>query len=102
MLDKIHNHMKGSAMNKSTKLVAAGVLAAAFTMAGCTDASWGKLTAYGDNANVQCYSGGTLIFDSVSTGKVISEANSDGYYFKDKKTGKMMEVSGDCIITYDP
>ena len=35
-------------------------------------------------------------------GKVQSEANSDGYFFKDKASEKLMKVSGDCVITYDP
>jgi len=66
----------------------------------CSDATIGKLTSYGSNASVKCYSGGTLIYDGVSTGKVKSEAQSDGYFFRDKESNLMKEVSGDCIITY--
>lgn len=69
---------------------------------GCTDAGWGKVTALGNAATIKCYSGGQLIFEGKSTGKVSSEQNSDGYYFKDAKTNRVMEVSGDCIIVYDP
>jgi len=76
------------------------IMLAAMT-SGCTDAGWGKLTALGNAADVECYSGGKLIYKGRSTGKVQSEANSDGYYFKDKKDGKVKEVSGNCIITYD-
>lgn len=70
-------------------------------MTGCTDAGIGKITSVGDSAHVSCYSGGKLIYDGYSTGKVESDFSSDGYYFKDRETGKMLEVSGDCIIIYD-
>ena len=69
---------------------------------GCTDARWGKFTALGNPASVLCYSGGKLIYSGKSTGKVVSEASSDGYFFRDAKSGKVMEVSGNCVITYDP
>lgn len=59
------------------------------SLVGCTDAGWGKLTALGDKAHIECYSGGKLIFDGMSTGKVSSEASSDGYYFVDNKTSNM-------------
>lgn len=71
-------------------------------LAGCTEAQRGKLYSLGDQARVTCYSGGTMIYDGVSTGKVSSEDSSDGYYFRDSETGKMKEVSGDCNITYNP
>lgn len=35
----------------------------------------------------------------ISSGKVSSESNSDGYYFSDKKTGKLIEVTGRLVIT---
>ena len=81
--------------------VSSGVitLAAVGPMA-CTDAGWGKLEALGDPAHVECWSGGQLIYRGRSTGKVSSEANSDGYYFRDAKTRQPMEVSGNCVITY--
>lgn len=69
-------------------------------ISGCTDATFDKVTNFGVGANVKCYSGNTLIFDGNSTGKVISEANSDGYAFRDVADGKLKEVSGNCIITY--
>lgn len=77
------------------------LLVVILTMACCTDATWGKLKAFGNSASVECYSGGKLIFKGKSTGKVRSEDNSDGYYFIDSKDGKVKEVSGECIITYD-
>ena len=35
----------------------------------------------------------------ISTGKVSSEEHSDGYYFMEKGTGKLIEVTGHLIIT---
>jgi len=70
------------------------VMCAVFAMGlmGCTDAFVAKV-------RVTCYSGGKLIFDSCSTGKVASEANSDGYYFNENTSGKLIEVSGNCVIS---
>lgn len=69
-------------------------------LTGCTDAGWGKFQALGGSANVKCYSGTKLIYEGSSTGKVVSEARSDGYNFVDKKSKRLMEVSGNCVITY--
>ena len=80
-------------------LILVGLLALSTTA--CTDAKMAKLTALGNTATIECYSGEKLIFSSKSTGKVSSEASSDGYFFKDSHDGKLKEVSGNCIITYD-
>ena len=68
----------------------------------CTDAQMAKLGGLGNEASVKCWSGTKVIYEGTSTGKVQSEADSDGYFFKDKATGKLMEVSGNCVITYEP
>jgi hypothetical protein len=39
-----------------------------------------------------------MIYEGRSTGKIKSEAQSDGYYFIEKGSGKLMEVSGNCVI----
>lgn len=70
------------------------------TATGCTDAGWSRLTALGDSASIKCYSGGVLIFEGRSTGKVKSEQSSDGYFFKDAADGLLKEVSGNCVIGY--
>ena len=76
------------------------VIGALFALAGCTDATIAQLGAYGDAADIKCYSGTALIYDGRSTGKVESVQNSDGYLFKDAATRKLTEVSGNCVITY--
>jgi len=66
---------------------------------GCTDAKQSKLTGYGKNYKVECISGGVVVRTYTSSGKVSSEEGSDGYYFNDAATNKLVEISGDIIIT---
>lgn len=77
------------------------IIVFAIALAGCTDARWAKVGGYGDPARVTCYSGGVRVFDDFSTGKVSSEGDSDGYYFKSASTGKLIEMSGDCRLIYN-
>lgn len=51
-------------------------------------------------ATIDCYSGGKQILKAETVGKPVSEQNSDGYLFKNKATGKLVEISADCIIIY--
>lgn len=64
----------------------------------CTDARMSKLMSYGDSRSIECYSGGKMIYKGRSTGKITSEAQSDGYFFREQGTGKLLEVSGNCVI----
>lgn len=82
------------------------VVAIAFTLivllSGCSDAARSKLSnrLTGEEASVKCYSGDLLIYDGVSTGKISTEQSSDGYYFREKSSGDLVEVSGNCVIRY--
>ena len=67
----------------------------------CTDAQRGKILSLGGSASIKCYSGGVVIYEGRSTGKVSSESQSDGYYFVDKTDGKAREINADCVIVYD-
>lgn len=49
-------------------------------MYGCTDAEFSKFTTLGSRAEIICRSGGKITFHGISTGKVLNEKNSDGYY----------------------
>jgi len=64
----------------------------------CTDTFMAGVSAYGDPATIECYSGNKLIYKGESTGKVSSPAQSDGYRFMEKATGRLVEVSGNCVI----
>jgi hypothetical protein len=63
----------------------------------CTDATMSKFGGYGDTFTVKVLGPDTIIIYH-STGKVISEEGSDGYYFTNRETGKLVEVSGNIII----
>lgn len=78
------------------------LIALAFTMSACTDAGCSRVAALGDAATIEMINcDGTVTKKFRSTGKVSSSQQSDGYYFRDKATGKLTEVSGNVVITYD-
>ena len=71
-----------------------------FILGGCTDASRAKTFGLGDKFTVEMINcDGSVTHSFTSTGKVRSETDSDGYYFKDAETGKLVEVTGRLIIT---
>lgn len=52
----------------------------------------------GSDAHITCYSGGIVIYNGISAGKVITEKSTDGWYFKNKRTGKLIRVFCSCHI----
>lgn len=64
--------------------------------AGCTNTEMSQLSAYGSNFNVKLWSGGQCVREWQSNGKVLTEGHSDGWFFTDAKTGKLVRVSG-CV-----
>lgn len=68
-------------------------------LSGCTDAARSQFAAYGSEHRVELYSGGQLVREWTSTGKVVTEVDSDGYYFTDKETKQLVRVSGNLVIT---
>lgn len=81
---------------KQVLAVAVAVVALSM-MTSCTDATMSKVGGYGDTFTVKVLGPDTVITYH-STGKVISEEHSDGYYFTNAATGKLVEVSGNIII----
>ncbi len=73
------------------------VLLMAVGFSGCTDAARSQYAALGSKFTVTLYSDGVAVRTWVSTGKVMTEAESDGWYFTDEKTGKLVRVSG-CVV----
>ena len=67
-------------------------------LAGCTDANRSSLMSYGAEARVVCYSGGVVVFDDVSSGKV-QKLDGDGIAFQSKTTNKHVRAFADCIAT---
>lgn len=65
---------------------------------GCTDASMAHFSQIGDEATVQCFSGGQVIYSGTSTGKIESNQSEDGLYFKEKESGKFVRLYADCVV----
>lgn len=83
------------------KLILTLVLASTCLAAtACSDASRAHWSALGDVARVTCFSGGKIIADDFSTGKVMNADGSDGYEFKSATTQRLSQFSGDCVVDY--
>jgi hypothetical protein len=78
------------------KVLLLSVLCALFS--GCTDTYLASLDALGKSGKIICYSGGIPFYSGESTGKISTVSHSDGWEFKDSKTGIFVRVSGDCLI----
>jgi hypothetical protein len=70
----------------------------ALTALGCSDGEMAKLSAIGKAGEITCFSGGEIIYHGISTGKIGTESESDGWYFQEQGSGKLIRVSGTCII----
>jgi hypothetical protein len=68
------------------------------TLLACSDTERASFSAIGEPGHITCYSGGQVIFDGQSTGKIETENQSDGWKFMDAKTNRLVRVSGDCVI----
>jgi hypothetical protein len=80
-------------MKKTITFLALTIIA----VSSCTDASRSKIGGYGYTYKVTVIGGDTtMVFHS--TGKVLSEDKSDGYYFTNEANGKLVEVSGNVVI----
>lgn len=75
------------------------LVASTLILSGCSNATQSAINAWRKPHIVEMYSGGSLVGYWETTGKVLNEKNSDGYFFQDAKTGKMVTVSGDIVIT---
>jgi len=80
-----------------TLLLAASI--ATITLTGCSNANMGAVSAWGQDHIVKQYCGDKQIGEWETTGKVENEAQSDGYYFTDKATGKLVAISPCIQIT---
>jgi len=87
-------------MKKSVLKTGLVALFISLFMGSCTDAVKAKFGGLGDEFKVEMINcDGTVTREWISTGKVESEQSSDGYYFMDKSSGKLIEVTGRLVIT---
>jgi hypothetical protein len=85
-------------MNIKTILLAILLTLMLYFCAGCTGASIAKWESLGSKHKITLYSGGIAVRTWHSTGYIQNEEHSDGYYFKDDSSGKLIRVSGDLVI----
>ena len=69
----------------------------------CTDAEKAKREGLGSEFRIEMLNcDGTVARSWISTGKVQSGLSTEGYYFIDKATGLLVEVTGSIIISQIP
>ena len=83
---------------KKLAIYVVGIIVTALCSTACTDALFGKITRFNNEADIQCFSGSaTPVFTDRSTGQV--EAGKSGViYYKSKNTGKFVQLYMDCVI----
>jgi len=67
-------------------------------LSACTSARVAKFQSLGSKHKIILYSGGVVVGTWHSSGYIQNEEKSDGYYFKDDSTGKLISVSGTVVI----
>lgn len=65
---------------------------------GCTDTDKAAFDSLNRKHIVKLYSGGVLIGEWISSGKVFPEDGGAGYKFADSKTGLIVRVQGDVFV----
>jgi hypothetical protein len=69
------------------------------TMTACRSSQMAQWGALGVDQQVTLYSGtGSVIRQWTSDGKVSTESGSDGWFFRDRATGKLVRVTGTVVI----
>ena len=74
------------------------VIVALLGLLGCSRAQRTAITAIGCKHRITLYSGTLAVRTWVSSGTIENEDKSDGYYFQDDNTGKLIRVSGSVVI----
>ena len=70
-----------------------------FFIGSCTDSSRAQKFGYGNKYKIEVISAGQIIRTYTSADKVEVDSKARVYYFMDSATGKLIQVSGDVIIT---
>ena len=79
-------------------ILSAIILLLIFSLAGCTSAQVAKFQSLGSKHKITLYSGGVAVRVWHSSGYINNEEHSDGYYFQDDETHKLVSVSGQIVI----
>ena len=78
--------------------VAAILIIGSLINGGLKSSKLGQIRSLGHHFEIACYSGGQLVYQGDSEGQPSNENSSDGFYFTDNNTGKLVEVAGTCIF----
>lgn len=65
---------------------------------GCFSAQRARVFAANSPHRVEVYSGGKLVKTYRSLGRVLAEEGSDGWYFEDSVSRKLVHVAGTVVI----
>ena len=74
------------------------ILIALLGLLGCSRAQRTAITVIGCKHRITLYSGTMAVRTWVSSGTIENEEKSDGYYFQDDATRKLVRVSGSIVI----
>jgi hypothetical protein len=75
-------------------------LVLAVLLCGCTSAERSQISAIGGSQHIKLFTQcGSVVQEWDSDGVAHTEARSDGWYFTDKATGKLVRLSGTVVIT---
>jgi hypothetical protein len=74
------------------------LLVSLMLLVGCTNAQRAKWNSLGGKHKITLYSGGIAVRVWHTSGYVQNEEKSDGYYFEDDATHKLVTVSGNVVI----
>jgi len=70
------------------------------SISACTDSAKGRLGAYGESAQINCFSGGKEIYNGKSTGK--AKLTKGGFVkFTELGSNKYIEIAAECVVKYD-
>lgn len=81
-------------MERNKILIIITILWLTVGIAACSDANNAARAAWGKPHHIRQYSGGEVIGEWDSTGAVENDSQSDGYYFEDAKTNRLVTVTG--------
>ena len=76
-------------------------LLAVLSNTGCYSAQRARIFATASPHKIEVFSGGQVVRTYHSAGRVLTEEHSDGWYFEDSTTGKLVHVAGTVVITQE-
>lgn len=79
-------------------IITTSMILLAIISTGCKDSEIAQMKSFGSKHKITVYSGRIAVAIYHSTGNVSNESSTDGWYFEDASTHKLVEVAGTLII----